>query len=120
MLYAQRKSIENTYIVRERDKRRSRELLALVLCCLPVALFLGLFTWQNLEVIRLGREATRLGAVRADLEKNNRNLRLEVERLTSLDNVEGKAAAMGFRAADKSQVVTVALSGEAARGERKP
>jgi hypothetical protein len=59
-MYAQKKPIDNVHIVRERDRRRSRELLAVLVLGVPIALFLLLFTWQNLEVIRLGHEATAL------------------------------------------------------------
>ena len=56
-------------------------------------LFLLLFTWQNLEVIRLGREATRLQKQRKEIENANKALQLELDRLTSLDAVEQKADA---------------------------
>ena len=59
-MYTQKKPIDNTHIVRERDRQRIRELLAVLSLGIPIGLFLLLFTWQNLEVIRLGREATRL------------------------------------------------------------
>jgi hypothetical protein len=59
-MYTQKKPIDNTHIVRERDRRRNRELLAVLSLGIPIGLFLLLFTWQNLEVIRLGRETTRL------------------------------------------------------------
>lgn len=114
--YAQRKPIENEFIVRERDKRRSRELLAVVLLGLPLGLLLWLFAWQNLEVIRLGREATRLRAVRADLEKTNKRLKIDVERLTALDAVESKAGAIGLRPAEAGRVVVVTPPADRARG----
>lgn len=114
--YAQRKPIENEFIVRERDKRRSRELLAVVLLGLPLGLLLWLFAWQNLEVIRLGREATRLRAVRADLEKTNKRLKIDVERLTALDAVESKAGAIGLRPVEAGRVVVVTPPAERTRG----
>ena len=60
-MYTQKKPIENTHIVRERDRQRNRELFAVLSLGIPIGLFLLLFTWQNLEVIRLGREAQRFG-----------------------------------------------------------
>jgi cell division protein FtsB len=105
--YAQRKPIENEFIVRERDKRRSRELLAVVLLGLPLGLLLWLFAWQNLEVIRLAREATRLRAVQTDLEKSNKRLKIEVERLTALDAVQSKAGAIGLQPSESARVVVV-------------
>ena len=105
--YAQKKPIENVLIIRERDRERFRELLALFSLGIPVGLFLLLFTWQNLEIIRLGREATRLAAVKRELQTANKRLRLQVEQLTSLDTVETKASTLGFRRTDAGSVVTV-------------
>lgn len=109
MQYAQKKQIENTYIVRERDRRRSREFLAVLAIGVPLGLFLWLFTWQNLQVITLGRETTRLQEIKLDLEKTNKRLRLEVERLTALDAVEDKASQIGLRPADPAKVLSVSI-----------
>ena len=89
-MYAQKKPIENTHIVRERDRQRFRELLAVLALGVPIGAFLLLFTWQNLEVIRLGHEATRLQKQRKQIENANKALQLELDRLTSLDAVEQK------------------------------
>lgn len=106
-MYAQKKTIENAHIVRERDRERFRELFAVLALGVPVALFLLLFTWQNLEVIRLGREATRLQKSRTNLGNDNKNLRLEIERLTNLHHVEEKARSLGFQPTDSSRIVVV-------------
>lgn len=108
-MYDQKRQIENTHIIRERDRRRFRELLSVVSLTVPVGAFLLLFTWQNLEVIRLGRESTRLQEERERLENLNRNLRLEIERLTALGAVEEKAVALGFERTEPSQLVLVAM-----------
>ena len=50
------------------DLPRFRELLAVLSLGAPVGFFLLLFTWQNLEVIRLGHEATRLQKSRKEIE----------------------------------------------------
>jgi cell division protein FtsB len=112
-MYTQKKPIENAHIVRERDRRRFRELLAVLSLGLPIGLFLLLFTWQNLEVIRLGREATNLQQQRKQIEDANKALQLELDRLTSLDAVERKATALGFTPADPHAIVQVD-SGQAA------
>lgn len=109
MRYAQKKPIENTFIVRERDRRRSRELLGVLAFGIPLGLFLWLFTWQNLEVLRLGREATRLQAVRTDLERTNKKLRLEIERLTALGTVEERAIRIGLGPVDPANVLDVTV-----------
>lgn len=106
-MYAQKKPIENVHIVRERDRQRSRELVAVLVIGVPIALFLLVFTWQNLEVIRLGHEATALQKQRKELENANKSLQFEVDRLTSLRSVEEKATTLGFERTDPRVVVMV-------------
>jgi cell division protein FtsB len=107
MHYTQKKSIENAHIVRERDRRRFRELLAVLSLGIPIGLFLLLFTWQSLEVIRLGREANRLQQQRKQIEDANKALQLQLDRLTSFDAVETKANALGFTPTDPRAIVQV-------------
>ena len=111
-MYAQKKPIENTHIVRERDRQRFRELLAVLSLGIPIGLFLLLFTWQNLEVIRLGREATRLQKTLKETEAAHKALQSELDRLTSFQTVEEKAAALGFEATDPKAIVLVQSAGE--------
>jgi cell division protein FtsB len=106
-MYIQKRPIENAHIVRERDRRRFRELLAVLSLGIPIGLFLLLFTWQNLEVIRLGRAATDLQQHRKQIEDSNKALQLELDRLTSLDAVEQKAKSLGFEPAKSGAIVTV-------------
>jgi len=106
-MYAQKRPINNAHIVRERDRQRFRELLALLGLGIPIGLFLLLFTWQNLEVIRLGHEATRLQKQRKDIENANKVLQYELDRLTSLHSVDQKATALGFERTDSRAVVMV-------------
>ena len=106
-MYAQKKSIENSHIVRERDRKRFRELLAVLGLGVPIGLFLLLFTWQNLEVIRLGHEATRLQKKKQEIENANRALQLELDRRTSLGAVEQRATELGFQRTDPRVVVMV-------------
>jgi hypothetical protein len=109
-MYAQKKSIDNTHIVRERDRQRHRELLAVLFLGLPIGTFLLLFTWQNLEVIRLGHETTRLQKQAKDLEAGNKSLQLQLDRMTGFDSVEQQAAQLGFTPADPKAIVIVAAS----------
>jgi hypothetical protein len=106
-MYAQKKSIDNTHIVRERDRQRHRELLAVLSLGIPIGLFLLLFTWQNLEVIRLGHEATRLQKQAKDLESGNKSLQLQLDRMTGFDSVEQQAGQLGFTATDSKAIVIV-------------
>lgn len=113
-MYAIKRQIENAHITRERDRRRFRELAAVLALGVPVGLLLLLFTWQNLEVIRLGRDLTRLQQSERDLRDRNRKMRLEIERLTALDAVASRAAAMRLRPAAQGQIVTIS-GGSASR-----
>src|ERR1700756_1944586 len=106
-MYAQKKPIENTHIVRERDRKRFRELLAVLGLGVPIGLFLLLFTWQNLEVIRLGHEATGLQKRKQEIENANKALQLELDRRTSLGAVEQRAVDLGFQRTDPRVVVMV-------------
>jgi hypothetical protein len=106
-MYAQKKTIENSHIVRERDRQRFRELLAVLSLGIPIGLFLLLFTWQNLEVIRLGHLATRLQKSRKELVDSNKSLQLDFDRLTALETVEAKATALGLAPAEPGAIVLV-------------
>jgi len=120
-MYAQKKPIENTHIVRERDRQRFRELIAVAGIGLPIGLFLLLFTWQNLEVMRLGHEATRLQKQKKEIENSNKNLNLELDRLTALASVESRATALGFGRTDPNMVVMVEpVAGAAAASQTIP
>ena len=114
-MYTQKKPIENAHIVRERDRRRFRELLALLALGVPIGLFLLLFTWQNLEVIRLGREATRLQKIRKEIGEDNKRLQFELDRLTALDSVERRASQLGFRPTAPEAIVIVNAPAAAGR-----
>ncbi|HEY8181978.1 MAG TPA: hypothetical protein VII32_07040 [Thermoanaerobaculia bacterium] len=106
-MYAQKKSIDNVHIVRERDRQRFRELFAVLALGIPIGLFLLLFTWQNLEVIRLGHAASRLQNQRKQIQNENKALQFQLDRLTSLHSVEQKAKTLGFERTDPRQVVMV-------------
>jgi cell division protein FtsL len=106
-MYTQKKSIDNVHIVRERDRQRFRELLAVLSLGIPIGLFLLLFTWQNLEVIRLGREATHLQKVRKDIDEENKRLQVELDRLTALESVQKRAKELGLVKTDATAIVMV-------------
>jgi len=109
-MYAQKKPIENTHIVRERDRQRFRELFSVVVLGLFIGGFLIFFAWQNLSVIRLGHEASRLQQEKKDLENANKAMRLEIDRLTALAAVEQRATALGFEKTHPQAMVTVEKS----------
>jgi len=121
-MYTQKKPIENTHIVRERDRQRFRELLAVLFLGVPIGLFLLLFTWQNLEVIRLGREATRLQKTLKDTEAEHKALQLQLDRMTSFPAVEQQAKTLGFETTDPKAIVLVENAERRTQSEegRKP
>ena len=118
-MYTQKKPIENTHIVRERDRQRFRELLAVLALGVPIGAFLLLFTWQNIEVIHLGREATRLQKTLKDAEARHKALQIELDRLTSFETVESKAKGLQFEPTDPKSIVMVD-SPPAARPPEEP
>ena len=119
-MYTQKKPIDNTHIVRERDRLRNRELTAVLFLGAPIGLFLLLFTWQNLEVIRLGREATRLQKDLQHVEAEHKTLQAELDRLTSFDAVEQKASALGFTTTDSKSIVVVQRAEDRAQSAEVP
>jgi len=119
-MYTQKKPIENTHIVRERDRQRNRELLAVLFLGVPIGLFLLLFTWQNLEVIRLGSEATRLQKQLKETEAQHKQLESELDRLTSFDTVEQKAQELGFARTDSKTIVMVEEAARPSSALRAP
>jgi hypothetical protein len=106
-MYTQKKPIENTHIVRERDRRRNRELLAVFFLGVPIGLFLLLFAWQNLEVIHLGRETSRLQKDLKAVETTQKSLEAELDALTSFGRVESQVSSLGFEPADPRAIVMV-------------
>ncbi len=106
-MYTQKKSIDNAHIVRERDRQRFRELLAVFSIGVPIGLFLLLFTWQNLEVIRLGHETTRLQKIRKQISDDNKRLQLQLDRISALETVEERAARLGFARTEPKAIVMV-------------
>ena len=106
-MYAQKKSIDNVRIVRERDRRRLGELFSVLCVGLSIGAFLLALTCRNLEIIRLGRESTRLQKQRTEIENRNKVLRLKLDRMTALNAVQQKAEKLGFQPTDARAVVIV-------------
>lgn len=104
--YALRRPVVNTYLVRERDRRRLRELVAVlgVVVCLGGGL-LG-YTWMHLEVLRAGYRIDALEKELRELERVERQLRLEAAYLASPPQIERRAAKeLGLRRPALEQVI---------------
>lgn len=86
--YALHRPVLNSYLVRERDRRRWREVGAVLLCVLPLAAALLSYTWIHLEVVETGYEIERMERQLEALLDDERRLRLEAARLESPARLE--------------------------------
>ena len=113
--YAQTKRVENLHLIRERDRRRGRELATLLLAGLPVACALLGFAALHVETVRVGylREARQ--KTMAELTEENRRLRAELGRAASPDRVASLAQRKGLRPPHPGQVQYVEAPGDKSR-----
>jgi cell division protein FtsL len=107
-LYAVRRSVENVYLVRERDRKRTRELLALVFAIVPPMIVLFAAIWANIETVRLGYQLERVQVQVSTLDRKHRNLLSERAQIASLSRVEAIASKeLGLSAPRLGQVIQV-------------
>jgi len=88
MAYAVRRPVENVYLVRERDRRRTRELLALVLAAIPPMLVLFGAIWANLETVRAGYQLATVQKQREEQLERKRQLEMAIAQAAALGRVE--------------------------------
>jgi cell division protein FtsL len=88
MAYAVRRPVENLYLVRERDRQRTRELVALALAAVPPALVLFLAIWANLETVRLGYQLANVSKNREALLERKHRLEMDRAQAAALARVE--------------------------------
>jgi cell division protein FtsL len=88
MAYAVRRPVENVYLVRERDRRRSRELLALALAAVPPVVVLFVAIWANVKTVELGYELAKLAKKRDVLTETKRKLEMDRAQAAALSRVE--------------------------------
>ncbi len=81
--YALRPRVDNLYLVRERDRRRRRELLAILALAAPAGLCLLIYSWSHLQVLEAGYRIEELGRELHELHQEERQLTLEVARLAN-------------------------------------
>lgn len=89
--YAVRRPVVNTYLVRERDRRRWRELAVVLLAGVSLGSGLLGYTWIHLEVRRTGYRIDELERELVVLTRNERQLRLEASYLASPQKIERRA-----------------------------
>ena len=107
-MYTVRRPVDNVYLVREPDRRRTRELLALLLSPLPPLAVLFAAVWTNLETFRLGYQIERLQKQKETLAEKQRQLEMERARVSALARVETVARErLGLVTPGRDQVVFV-------------
>jgi cell division protein FtsL len=108
MAYAVRRPVENLYLVRERDRQRTRELVALALAAVPPTVVLFLAIWANLETVRLGYQIAKLARVRETLVERKHQLELDRAQAAALSRVDAIARhSLGLVPPNLDQVVLV-------------
>lgn len=106
--YILRKEVDNAYLVRERDRRRRRELLAILAVAAPVGLCLLVYIWTHLQVLQAGYRIDRLGRELHAMSQQERHLDLEVARLASPGRIEKVATEeLGMVPLEPEQVITL-------------
>ena len=88
MAYAVRRPVENLYLVRERDRQRTRELVVLALAAVPPAVVLFLAIWANLETVRLGYQLAGVSKNREALLERKQRLEMDRAQAAALARVE--------------------------------
>jgi cell division protein FtsL len=89
--YAVHRQVDNEYLVRERDRRRLRDLGMVLLVLAPVALSLVAFTWIHLQVLDAGYAIEALEGRLHELDRRESRLRLEAAYLASPSLIEERA-----------------------------
>lgn len=106
--YAIHRPVVNDYLVRDRDRRRLRELLQVVAVVLPVLAMLLISIWLRGEVLATGYRTHALGRELEALSQRERRLELEAAYLASPQRVERLAAQrLGLATPAADQIVFI-------------
>jgi hypothetical protein len=89
--FAIKKDVRNNPIVREVDQERHREMWRSAGVNAFLVLVVLVSMWQRLEVRRYGYQMEPMQQELAEEREIQRHLRLEIESLRSLDNIEHRA-----------------------------
>lgn len=104
--YALRRPVANTYLVRERDRRRARELAFVMVVVVSLGGGLLAYIWIHLQVLATGYRIDELEREMVDLSRKERQLRLEAAYLASPSQVERRAVGeLGMRPPALEQVL---------------
>lgn len=88
--------VTNTYLVRERDRRRIRELLIVLALALPPAAGVLANIWVHGEVVNVGYTISEQERRLSEFERRQRRLELELSQESSPAKVEVRARDLGM------------------------
>jgi len=104
--YALRRPVVNAYLVRERDRRRYRELMLVLVVVVLLGGGVFAYIWIHLQVLSTGYRIDELEREMVDLSRKERQLRLEAAYLASPSQVERRAVEeLGMQPPALEQVV---------------
>ncbi len=123
--YAVARPVVNTYLIRERDRRRRSELLWVAGTLLPVGLGALLYVWLHAQVLGTGYRIHAMEEALQGLQEQARQLELEAAYLESPGRLETRARvelALGPLRADQMLVAGAVplVSGSIAEPVREP
>ena len=104
--YAYHRTVENTYLVRERDRRRRREHLRVLLWALPLAAVLLAYTWLHVKLLDTAYDIGQLERELLTAERQRGELSLQVAQRSGLPRIERRAQEeIGMRAPHAGEVL---------------
>ena len=89
--YAIHRPVENTYLVRERDRRLIRELLGVVVVVLVLGGGLLAYTWVHIEILHTGYRINDYEKELRELLQEERRRRLEASYLSHPESIDDRA-----------------------------
>ncbi len=104
--YAFTRPVANAYLVRERDRRRVKELVMVLVVVASLGIGLLAYTWIHLQVLATGYRIEELEQSLRVLTREERELRLRASYLESPQMVEERATQeLGLRPPEIDQVI---------------
>jgi cell division protein FtsL len=105
--YAIRKDVRNNPVIREHDARQRREFRTIVLLACGAVAVLLVAAWQHFETLQHRMAIEDLKLSRAYEQTTNRRLRLNLETLSTPQQIEQRARALGLvpATADRTLIV---------------